>query len=188
MKRWIFIFVLLGIVALVLVVVALFRQAGPAEPVQTINVPPIVSQPETVPIQLSQADRQGATDIATLFVESFASYDPLLEAENINISIAYSTAKLQEELSTFKPQYLADRASNAALSLTTEVESVAIELRPAAGTIQARVVAHLAIKQRKSTGGAGQVTRETGDVFLVQIGSLWYVDDLAFDPPLLGFK
>lgn len=163
---------------------------APATPNNNVVAPPplTVTPPAVVPTTLSDQDRQGATKMATLFVESFASYDPSIEEENINISTLYSTARLQEELIAFEPTYLAQRAEAKLVSSITTVDQVTVEAEPATAEHAARVVAHVSATTRNSSGGAGFEVKSSGEVYLITLNGLWYVDDLAFNPKLLGFK
>jgi len=183
--------IVLALVAAALLIWSLTAgKPATVEPTSNVTAPPplTVTPPAVVPATLSEEDRQGATRMATLFVESFASYDTSIEEQNINISMLYSTARLQQELIDFEPTYLAERAEAKLVSSITTVDQVTVEVEPATASQAARVVAHVSATTRSSSGGAGYEVKTSGEVYLVTLNGLWYVDDLAFNPKLLGFK
>ncbi|MFO0702800.1 MAG: hypothetical protein U0514_02950 [Candidatus Andersenbacteria bacterium] len=179
-----------GVVGATLLVLALIRaQQNQPQPLtnNVVNNVPLTNKPTVVPDTLSTKDQSDIQALAKLFVETFAGYDASIDAENINLAAGYATANFRQELLNFAPTQEAQRSGKPTESISSVVTSVTVERTTAAGT-GAQVVAHVSGTTHTATGGSGVDTKFSGELQFVQVGGLWFVDGMAFTPPLLGFK
>lgn len=191
MKRPIVIVVLvvLGIVATILLIVAIPRRPQQLNEIIGANSTnqPLVSKPTQVPPSVTPVDSTEIQDIVRLYFELLGDFDQRSDFENFNAAAAFATEKLRAEMYAFIEQSRDSVVIGEPISVTTTITSITVD-QPTTADGTAKVYAFIkgSIDQLKS--GVETSTPILGQVSVVQAGEYWFVDDFTVTPPFLGFK
>lgn len=154
----------------------------------TANVP-LVNKSPVVPDTISANDEAAIADVAKHFLFQFGTYDETTHFRNINGATYFAEATLRTEMVAFADQ---QRATGKTLPSSTtgslDVAQIVVEKVVATGTTPIKIVAHVTGSTSLVTAGRGVTNKFSGELRMVKVGDFWFVSDMAFTPPLLGFK
>lgn len=188
-RSTIIILIILGLTAAGLLAWALIARRAP-EPVQNVaNNVPLVNKEPVVPPELSAQDETDIAEVARSFLFQFGTYSETTRFRNINGATYYAEAGLRSQMVAYAD---AQRAAGVTVPTGTigsiDVAEVVVAFEPALSTTPSSVVARVTGTTKVETDGRGVVEKFSGELTFVKVGDFWFVSDMAFTPPLLGFK